>query len=119
MQVRTKDPKKKRAIIFATVVGMMFVLVIWGFQLNRMFMEVVASEPADTAQYDELIEELEGIQNEIEVKLLETSEEAQELVEESEVEQESEIIDAVAQEAALRLQEQTTEEENIEDQTIE
>ena len=136
--MRTKDRKKERLLIFSIIIGMIIVLVVWGFQLHNMFTNTLAKESEEVSQeYQQTIEELELFANEFEQRfpemtqnyndILDTIEQSGSAEQQTEQEAQMQWIAEIASEAALNLQEQTEgvaqDEESLEgisqEQTIE
>ncbi len=132
--MHTKDKKKERLIIFSVIVGMVIVLIVWGFQLRTLFTDTMAQEGDELSdEYVQTIEDLESFQREVEqefprvadnfeniVEMIDAQNAAERAMQED---QESQAIESVAQEAAARLQEQLEAEqqaqEELDEQTSE
>ena len=132
MKMHTKDKKKDRLIVFSTILGMVVVLAVWGFQLRHMFTDTLAQEGGEVVnEYAQTVEELESFQNEFEERFPEMQENFENMLdaltqyqeEEQQAQQQAQenAINEIAQEAAEKLQEeaQAQEDAGAEDQTNE
>ena len=121
MKMHTKDKKKERLIILSTIIGMVIVLVVWGFQLHSLFTDTMAQEGEELSnEYVETIKDLESFQREVEEEFPRVADNFENIVkmidEQNAVErsiqqdQEDQAIESVAREVAARLQEQAAQE---------
>jgi len=119
--MHTKDRKKERLLVFSIIIGMVVVLVVWGFQLHNMFTNTVAKEGSELSQeYQDTIDELELFTEEFDQRFPEVTQDLggmlnmieQEQLQQKQALQEAqdEVIESVALEAALKLQEQAAQE---------
>lgn len=124
MQVHAPDQKKKNIIVVSTVIGVLLVTVVWGFQIHYLFTDGLAKEVDDTkTEASDTIKELEEFQAQVEqqmpmittsfsdlteaIKMQLAQDEVQQ---EAEQEIEKEAVNSVVEEALTRLEEQNLEE---------
>jgi flagellar basal body-associated protein FliL len=132
MIIHASDKKKQRLIIISTVVGMLLIVCVWAFQIHSMFTKTLAKETRESdEQMNQIVEDLEGFQDEIEGQMPFISEsfdnltsyfkqeyqaqiDAQKEQEQIYNEAQDDAASMIAQEAVKRLNSQTQEEEIIE-----
>jgi|GEM_PF-6230645 flagellar basal body-associated protein FliL len=132
MIIHASDKKKQRLIIISTVVGMLLIVCVWAFQIHSMFTKTLAKETREgDEQMNQIVEDLEGFQDEIEGQMPFISEsfdnltryfkqeyqaqiDAQKEQEQIYDETQDNAASMIAQEAVKRLNSQTQEEEIIE-----
>src|SRR3989339_246493 len=129
MQVRVPNKKKQRIIIASTVVGVLLVTVIWGFQIHTLFTTGLAKEVSETQdEASDTIKELDDfrVQVEQQMPMITTSiseitemfksqmeqQQAQEQAQlEAEQQLEGEAVNSVVAEALERINEQNPQED--------